>query len=96
MISAPILALVVALVGTLAVVWVRQRAAGGPRALGFSAFVQHNGIVVSAYLTIAVTIWVVMLIVLPQLYMVDFSFRFNLPPAEVGGIGSVIFACSAM
>jgi len=84
-ISAPLFALLVALFGTLAVVWVRQRAAGGPRDLGLSAFVQRNGIALSTCLIVVVTIWVIMLIVLPQLYMVDFSFRFNLPPAELGG-----------
>jgi len=48
-------------------------------------FVRRNGVFLSAYLVIAVTVWVVFMIVLPQLYMVDFSFRFNLPLNEVGG-----------
>lgn len=48
-------------------------------------FVRRNGVFVSAYLVLAVTIWVVFMIVLPQLYMVDFSFRLNLPLNEVGG-----------
>lgn len=48
-------------------------------------FVQRNGAFLSLYLVLAVTIWVVVMIVLPQLYMVDFSFRPNLPLNEVGG-----------
>jgi len=30
--------------------------------------------------------WVIFLILLPQLSMLDFSFRFNLPPSELGGL----------
>ena len=48
-------------------------------------FVQRNGIFVSSYQIIAVVTWTVVMIVLPQLYMVDFSFRHNLLPAEIGG-----------
>jgi spermidine/putrescine transport system permease protein len=48
-------------------------------------FVRRNGVFVSAYLVLAVTVWVVFMIVLPQLYMVDFSFRLSLPLNEVGG-----------
>ena len=48
-------------------------------------FIRRNGVFLSAYLVLAVTAWVVFMIVLPQLYMVDFSFRFNLPLNEVGG-----------
>lgn len=57
-------------------------AQAGPSAAGF---IQRNGLVVAIYLAAAVTLWIVVMIVLPQLYMVDFSFRNNLPPAEVGG-----------
>ena len=48
-------------------------------------FVQRNGVMLSAYLILAVLLWVVFMIILPQLYMVDFSFRQNLPSAEIGG-----------
>jgi spermidine/putrescine transport system permease protein len=48
-------------------------------------FVQRNGVAVSIYLVGAVLIWTVFMIVLPQLYMVDFSFRNNLLPNEIGG-----------
>jgi spermidine/putrescine transport system permease protein len=48
-------------------------------------FVQRNGVFISTYLIVAVLAWTVFMIVLPQLYMVDFSFRFNLSPGEIGG-----------
>jgi len=48
-------------------------------------FVQRNGVFISVYLVVAVVFWVLFMIVLPQLYMVDFSFRHNLPLEEVGG-----------
>src|SRR3546814_14092629 len=53
------------------------------RRLGSSApmsFLQRNGIGVSTYLVAAVGLWTVFMIVLPQLYMVDLSFRPKLPP----------------
>jgi spermidine/putrescine transport system permease protein len=48
-------------------------------------FVQHNGVFISTYLIVAVVTWTVVMIVLPQLYMVDFSFRHNLLPNDIGG-----------
>ena len=48
-------------------------------------FVQRNGVALSVYLVASVAIWALVMIVLPQLYMVDFSFRHNLPFNEVGG-----------
>jgi len=48
-------------------------------------FIQKNGIVVSIYLLGACTIWIAVMIILPQVFMLDFSFRFNLPPAKIGG-----------
>jgi spermidine/putrescine transport system permease protein len=50
-----------------------------------SGFFQRNGIAISTYLILAVAFWVVIMIVLPQAYMLDFSFRNNLPPAKIGG-----------
>ncbi|WP_445681677.1 ABC transporter permease [Radicibacter daui] len=32
-----------------------------------------------------VVFWIIMLVVLPQLLMIDFSFRPNLPPSKIGG-----------
>ncbi len=48
-------------------------------------FFLRNGMVLGLYLVIAVTFWILILIVLPQLYMLDFSFSKNLPPAKIGG-----------
>jgi spermidine/putrescine transport system permease protein len=48
-------------------------------------FVQKNGVFLSFYLVGAVLIWTMVMIILPQLYMVDFSFRHNLLPNEIGG-----------
>ncbi len=48
-------------------------------------FVQHNGVFISTYLIVAVVTWTLVMIILPQLYMVDFSFRHNLLPNEIGG-----------
>lgn len=50
-----------------------------------TGFFQRNGLVISTYLIGAVVFWVVIMIVLPQLYMLDYSFRDNLPPAKIGG-----------
>ena len=58
------------------------------RRLGSSApmsFLQRNGLGVSAYLVLAIGLWTVFMIVLPQLYMVDLSFRPRLPPTQMGG-----------
>jgi len=50
-----------------------------------TGFFQRNGIVISTYLILAVVFWMVIMIILPQAYMLDFSFRYNLPPAKIGG-----------
>lgn len=51
----------------------------------FAGFVDRNGLPVAIYLGVAVTIWVFLLVALPQLAMLDFSFRHNLPPSQMGG-----------
>ena len=51
----------------------------------FQQFFNRNGLVLSSLLLGAVGFWIVFLIVLPQVFMLDFSFRFNLPPADLGG-----------
>jgi spermidine/putrescine transport system permease protein len=51
----------------------------------FQWFFNRNGIFQSLFLLGAITLWIVVMIVLPQLFMLDFSFRYNLPPAKVGG-----------
>ena len=48
-------------------------------------FFQRNGIAVGLYLAIAVGFWAFFIIVLPQLAMVDMSFRPKLPPSQMGG-----------
>src|SRR5215475_8771574 len=48
-------------------------------------FFQRNGAVLSAYLLVAVGFWTIVIIVLPQLYMIEYSFRPNLTAAQIGG-----------
>ncbi len=48
-------------------------------------FFQRNGLAVGLYLVIAVGFWAFFVIVLPQLAMVDMSFRPKLPPSQMGG-----------
>jgi len=58
------------------------------RRLGRAApmpFFRRNGIAIGVYLIAAVGLWTVFTIVLPQLYMVDYSFRPKLPVAQMGG-----------
>ena len=49
------------------------------------SFIERNGMPVAIYLIVAVTFWIVFMIVLPQLFMVEMSFRPKLPPIEMGG-----------
>lgn len=51
----------------------------------FSGFASRNGLPVAIYLLVAVSIWIFILVLLPQLTMFDFSFRHNLPPPKIGG-----------
>ena len=51
----------------------------------WKSFFLKNGLGIATYLLISIVIWLGMLIMLPQFFMFDFSFRFNLPPAELGG-----------
>lgn len=52
-------------------------------------FFLKNGVGISVYLLIAVAIWLGILILLPQIFMFDFSFRYNLPPTKLGGAEDV-------
>ncbi len=54
-----------------------------------SNFYHRNGTALSIFLLLSVLFWVFILIVLPQLFMMDFSFRHNLPPADIGGAKDV-------
>ncbi len=47
-------------------------------------FFRRNGIALSVFLLGAVGFWILFMIVLPQLFMVDFSFRANVPPPKWG------------
>ena len=51
----------------------------------WKSFWLKNGTAISLYLLLSIFIWIVLLILLPQLFMLDFSFRHNLPPAKIGG-----------
>jgi len=57
--------------------------------LGLRSLVGRYGTGVAAFIGITVFIWVVFLIILPQISMLDFSFRHNLPRPELGGPNDV-------
>ena len=48
-------------------------------------FFDRNGLGISSLMLGLVLFWTIGLIILPQLSMLDFSFRPNLPPPEIGG-----------
>ena len=48
-------------------------------------FFNKNGPLISTYFLVAIIFWLVFLIIIPQLYMLDLSFRPNLPPLLRGG-----------
>ena len=51
----------------------------------FTSFAGRHGMGVALFVAIAVAAWVILLIVLPQLSMLDYSFRHNLPASQIGG-----------
>ncbi len=54
----------------------------------FRWFLAKNGVALTAYMLGAVALWVIVMIVLPQLFMLDFSFRHNwqqIDPSKMGG-----------
>ena len=51
----------------------------------FRKFFLKNGTVLALFLLTAVTLWIFIMILLPQIFMLDFSFRYNLPPSKIGG-----------
>lgn len=51
----------------------------------FHRYFEKNGVGLGSFLLLAVLFWIVVLILLPQLSMLDFSFRHHLPPPEMGG-----------
>ena len=50
----------------------------------WSNYFRQNGIGLGLFLLISVLLWIVVMIVLPQAYMLDFSFRANVPPPQWG------------
>lgn len=52
-------------------------------------YFRKNGQLMGWGLLLAVGFWVIVLIILPQISMLDFSFRHNLPPPEMGGPNDV-------
>ena len=50
-----------------------------------ASFFQRNGTIISTYLILAVLFWMIIMIILPQAYMLNFSFRHDLLPNELGG-----------
>ena len=48
-------------------------------------FFARNGVGIGLYLLLAVSFWALLVIVLPQLFMVEMAFRPKLPPAATGG-----------
>ena len=54
-----------------------------------NSFYQKNGPVIATFFLVAIIFWLVFLIVIPQLYMLDLSFRPNLPQLLRGGADDV-------
>lgn len=65
--------------------WAMARMERKAATVATPTFIERNGWPVSVFLVTAVGFWLLVLIVLPQLYMVDFSFHPKLPPARRGG-----------
>lgn len=55
------------------------------RKMIFADFFRNNGALMGSILIGLVAFWLIFLVILPQISMLDYSFRFNLPPAEQGG-----------
>lgn len=51
----------------------------------FAQMSARHGLGVAIFVAAAVLFWILVLTVLPQIAMLDFSFRHNLPPAQIGG-----------
>jgi len=51
----------------------------------WTEYFTRNGIGLGLFLLAAVLLWMTVMIILPQLYMVDFSFRANVPPPKWHG-----------
>ncbi len=51
----------------------------------FQRLFLRNGRTLGTFILVAVAFWIFIMILMPQIFMVDFSFRHALPPAKVGG-----------
>ena len=69
----------------LAVFWAMAKFERKPEGVTRKSFFERNGTPVAIYLIVAVAFWSLFMIVLPQLFMVEMSFRPKLPPIEMGG-----------
>ena len=69
----------------IAIFWVMAKLERQPAGVTKKSFFERNGTPVAIYLIAAVAFWSLFMIVLPQLFMVEMSFRPKLPPVEMGG-----------
>jgi len=69
----------------IAIFWVMAKFEPKPVGVTKKSFFERNGTPVAIYLIVAVAFWSLFMIVLPQLFMVEMSFRPKLPPIEMGG-----------
>jgi spermidine/putrescine transport system permease protein len=73
-------------VAVLLIFWIMSRfEKKEPQAAGRKSFFTRNGTPVAIYLIVAVAFWAIFMIILPQLFMVEMSFRPKLPPMEMFG-----------
>jgi len=49
------------------------------------SFMRRNGLLIGTYLVVAVGVWMLVMIVVPQISMLELSFRPKLPPVAMGG-----------
>jgi spermidine/putrescine transport system permease protein len=72
----------VVILAFLAMAFLERRRTGGAKGPGFF---ERNGTPVAIFLLAAAAFWALILIVFPQLYMVDYSFHPKLPQIKRGG-----------
>ena len=69
----------------IAAFWLAARIERRLHGVPAAGFVERNGAAVATFLIVSVGVWVLVMIVLPQLSMLDLSFRPKLPPVQTGG-----------
>ncbi|MDA8250246.1 MAG: ABC transporter permease [Rhodospirillales bacterium] len=69
----------------IAAFWLAARIERRLHGVPAAGFVERNGAAVATFLIVSVGVWVLAMIVLPQLSMLDLSFRPKLPPVQTGG-----------